>query len=53
MGRKFGYRPEDLPLTQDLAQRLVRLPFYTDLAETGLDQCLERIGAVMRQIYGC
>lgn len=52
MGRQFGYRPEDVPITEDIAGRIVRLPFYTDLADQGLDYCLEGIGAVMRQIYG-
>jgi len=52
MGRRFGYRPEDVPRTEDLAQRIVRLPLYADLADQGLDDCLEGIGVVMRQIYG-
>jgi len=52
MGHKFGYRPEDLPLTEDISSRIVRLPFYTDLADEGLDYCLEGMSAVLRQIYG-
>jgi dTDP-4-amino-4,6-dideoxygalactose transaminase len=51
-GRRFGYRPEDVPLTEDLAQRLARLPFYTDLADEGLDYCIERMQAVLRTLYG-
>jgi dTDP-4-amino-4,6-dideoxygalactose transaminase len=31
MGRKLGYRPGDLPVTENCAARLVRLPFYHDL----------------------
>ena len=30
-GRKLGYLPEDLPITEELASRIVRLPFYTEL----------------------
>ena len=30
MGRSFGYRPGDLPLTEDLAGRLLRLPVLRD-----------------------
>jgi len=52
MGCKFGYRPEDLPRTEDIAQRIVRLPFYADLADEGLDYCLEGMGEVLRAIYG-
>ena len=33
MGRKFGYMPGDLPLTESISDRLVRLPFYFDLTE--------------------
>ena len=52
MGRKFGYRPEDVPRTEDIARRIVRLPFYTDLADQGLDYCVEGMRAVLREIYG-
>jgi dTDP-4-amino-4,6-dideoxygalactose transaminase len=52
MGRKLGYRPEDLPITEDLASRIVRLPLYADLAEDGLEYCVECMGKVLRQIYG-
>jgi len=31
MGRKFGYREGDLPLTEELSERLLRLPFYPDI----------------------
>jgi dTDP-4-amino-4,6-dideoxygalactose transaminase len=31
MGKKFGYREGDLPLTEDLSARLLRLPFYADI----------------------
>ncbi len=32
MGRNFGYREGDLPLTEDLSERLLRLPFYADIS---------------------
>ena len=31
MGKKFGYSEGDLPLTEDLSARLLRLPFYPDI----------------------
>lgn len=31
MGTKLGYREGDLPLTEDLSARLLRLPFYPDI----------------------
>lgn len=33
MGRKFGGRPGDCPVTESISDRLVRLPFYYDLTE--------------------
>ena len=36
MGKKLGYREGDLPLTEDLSGRLLRLPFYFDI--TGDEQ---------------
>ncbi len=35
-GLAFGNRPEDLPLTEDYAARLIRLPLFPDLTETEL-----------------
>ncbi|HET6370759.1 MAG TPA: dTDP-4-amino-4,6-dideoxygalactose transaminase [Nitrospiria bacterium] len=33
MGQKFGGKGGDCPVTEDLSNRLVRLPFYNDLTE--------------------
>lgn len=33
MGRRWGYRKGDLPVTEDICARLVRLPFYNELTE--------------------
>lgn len=33
VGQSFGYRQGDLPVTEELSDRLVRLPFYYDLTE--------------------
>lgn len=34
MGRRFGGRPGDCPVTESVSDRLVRLPFYIALSET-------------------
>jgi len=44
MGRKFGYREGDLPLTEDLAARLVRLPMYYDLMQEEQRLVIRAIG---------
>lgn len=51
-GLQLGYRPEDLPLTEDLASKIVRLPFYTDLANNGLDYALDSMRQVLQGMYG-
>jgi dTDP-4-amino-4,6-dideoxygalactose transaminase len=33
MGNKFGYCASDLPITEELSGRLLRLPFYSDMTE--------------------
>lgn len=43
MGRNFGYKEGDLPVTEDLSGRLLRLPFYYDITE-------EEQAAVVAQI---
>ena len=48
MGRKFGGRPGDCPVTEDVSGRLLRLPFFNTLTEA--DQA--RVVAAVRQ-YKC
>jgi dTDP-4-amino-4,6-dideoxygalactose transaminase len=45
MGRRFGGKPGDCPVTEDVSDRLLRLPFYNDLAE--VDQA--RIVAAIKE----
>jgi dTDP-4-amino-4,6-dideoxygalactose transaminase len=33
MGRRFGGKAGDCPVTEDISDRLVRLPFYYELSE--------------------
>jgi len=33
MGRRFGGKPRDCPVTEDISDRLVRIPFYCGLTE--------------------
>ncbi len=33
MGQKFGYKEDDLPITEELSSRLLRLPFYYEITE--------------------
>jgi dTDP-4-amino-4,6-dideoxygalactose transaminase len=50
-GIKFGYKASDLPHTEDLASRIVRLPFFTELGKQGLDYCISAMKEVLDKIY--
>lgn len=50
-GIELGYKAEDLPLTEDLASRIVRLPFYTELGEVGLEYCINSMQKVLDELY--
>ena len=44
MGQRFGGKPGDCPVTEDISDRLVRLPFYNSLSSSDLEDV---IGAVV------
>lgn len=44
MGEQLGYKAGSLPVTEDLSERVLRLPFYYDLSE-------EDVATVVREIY--
>jgi dTDP-4-amino-4,6-dideoxygalactose transaminase len=41
MGRRFGGKPGDCPVTEDVSDRLVRLPFYNTLSEADQARVIE------------
>ena len=43
MGRKFGYQEGDLPHTESISERLLRLPFYNELTEEDQRQVIDAI----------
>ncbi len=43
MGQRFGGKPGDCPVTESVSDRLLRLPFYNDLAESDQSRVLERV----------
>jgi dTDP-4-amino-4,6-dideoxygalactose transaminase len=47
MGRKFGGRPGDCPVTEDVSARLLRLPFYNVLSEAEQDEVIAGITEVV------
>ncbi len=43
MGKKFGYTEDDLPITEQLSGRLLRLPFYYEMTEEEQVYIVKRI----------
>jgi len=43
MGREFGGKEGDCPVTEDLSDRLLRLPFYNDLTREDQDRVIATI----------
>jgi dTDP-4-amino-4,6-dideoxygalactose transaminase len=46
MGRGFGGRPGDCPVTESFSDRLLRLPFYNDLTEEDQARVVDAITAI-------
>lgn len=51
-GLQMGYSPESLPITESVGTRIVRLPFYTGLADEGLEYTIFHMKNVLCEIYG-
>lgn len=45
MGRRYGGRPGQLPVTEAVCERLIRLPFFTALADAEVDAVIEAVRA--------
>ena len=45
MGRRFGSKPGDCPVAEDISDRLLRLPFYGGLAEEQQARVIQQIEA--------
>jgi dTDP-4-amino-4,6-dideoxygalactose transaminase len=45
MGRMWGYQEGDCPVTEDISDRLLRLPFHNALTEADLAQVVEAVTA--------
>jgi dTDP-4-amino-4,6-dideoxygalactose transaminase len=43
MGQSFGGRPGDCPVTEDVSQRLLRLPLYNDMTDVEQERVVESV----------
>jgi dTDP-4-amino-4,6-dideoxygalactose transaminase len=49
MGQKFGYREGDLPVTEDLSRRLLRLPMFYDITEEEQELVVRHVAGFLEQ----
>lgn len=49
MGRTFGYRDGDLPVTEDVSRRLLRLPLFHEMTAEEQDRVVDQIEGYFRQ----
>jgi dTDP-4-amino-4,6-dideoxygalactose transaminase len=47
MGKSFGYNAEDLPITEDISKRIIRLPFYYDLSKEEQDYVIKNLREIL------
>ena len=50
MGRLHGSTVRDLPVTDDISGRLLRLPLYYDITEADQERVVEQIGVFFREV---
>jgi dTDP-4-amino-4,6-dideoxygalactose transaminase len=50
MGRAFGYREGDLPVTEDLSSRLLRLPIFHDITEEEQVRVMAEVGTFLEGV---
>ena len=47
MGRRLGYKKGDLPVTEEYANRLLRLPLYADMTEEENNYVINKIKEIL------
>lgn len=50
MGKKLGYQPEDLPVTENISKCLLRLPMYTGMTEQEMEFVVEKLIEVLGEL---
>ena len=46
MGRNYGYQDGDCPITENISDRLLRLPFYNEMTEKELEEVCQTLREV-------
>jgi dTDP-4-amino-4,6-dideoxygalactose transaminase len=45
MGKRMGYRAEDLPVTEEYAYRVLRMPFHNQLSPEDVDRVCDGVAS--------
>jgi dTDP-4-amino-4,6-dideoxygalactose transaminase len=53
IGQTYGYRNGDLPITEDMSRRLLRLPLYHEIAENDQSRVVNQIRRYFRKTAAC
>jgi dTDP-4-amino-4,6-dideoxygalactose transaminase len=51
-GRRFAARETDCPVTTDVSERLLRMPFFNNLTDAQMDRIAESFGRATRAAVG-
>jgi dTDP-4-amino-4,6-dideoxygalactose transaminase len=51
-GRRFAARETDCPVTTDVSERLLRMPFFNNLTDAQMDRIVESFGRATRAAVG-
>ena len=49
MGQRLGYEADDLPITNDISSRLLRLPFFYEITEAEQSLVVQQIRAFLKR----
>ncbi len=50
MGRRLGYAPDDLPLTEEYSRRLLRLPMFTGMTAAEVEYVMEKLVTILESL---
>lgn len=50
MGRSFGFKAEDCPVSESVSARIARLPLYNSMSPSELEFVLERVESFLRNL---
>ena len=50
MGKKLGYKEGDLPVTEEYAKRILRLPLYPDMTEQQLSFICDKVHTILENL---